>query len=470
MSEDNFEKIGPRAPKMEESIADLSAVATAKLSVEKGFKSVRDFYNRSEVRETIRKAEKLTRIAQEIKPKNPFSIIHGVVKTADTLYDFDKISMPAALKRFQELKEVCNEVTKDSVTHLFISFLDRSRIEELETSTAKDGKTKGPTLYAYPLECPNEAGEVEVVRVYWYRETFDYSELICSKLHDLKKVKRTLSALLWDKYGSQIEMDWGLDREFTFRRKDPPKWEYEGDQGRALIQRWKYALEIGMRRFVILHGDPGMGKSTLARQLGMEVDRRVLYVPTSVIMQANSITLFMDTLDLCSPDVVIIDDIDRMGRKLEELLALFEETETTIPLLLATTNDLKRLPDAIKRPGRFDETWLIEPPPANVQGKVVRYLARLEGVSLSDKQVDVISNYVQRLRLSGAHIRELVRRVRLERMPENWTELNIDSKDITFSERWRSSDYRQEGVALLESPPVEDEGDDYDYDYEDEYE
>lgn len=264
-------------------------------------------------------------------------------------------------------------------------------------------------------------------------------------------------------------MLWGQNREFEFRVKPEHPWRYEGEFGDYLIRRWRTAFEEGIRRFVILHGPPGTGKTTLARHLGVQIQAKALYVPIQTIIESNSVKYFMDTLAMLRPDVVVIDDIDRMSSKLELLLSLFEETENKVPLLLATTNHLNRLPDAIKRPGRFDEIWEIAPPPPEVAGRVIRYLASLEGVELTNKQVEVITSLGGEKNLSGAHIREILRRSRLGDLDENWEEITFDKRDLTFSKNWRPLAYQPEGVSVHSLTPsfssedseVEDDDDEF---------
>ena len=273
---------------------------------------------------------------------------------------------------------------------------------------------------------------------------------------------------LWDRYEAHIEFWWDAKKEdIQFKTRQDPPWGYKGDRGLELIEGWRKFLDKGLRRAVVLHGLPGNGKSTLAREAAKRLGKRTLYLPLQTL-ESIPLNILSQTVAILSPQVLIVDDLDRLGSsRLERLLFLFEENGSdmsAVPMIIATTNSIERLPPALRRPGRFDEVWQIDPPDDDMMRDLVAYLAIEEGLDLPENDLEAIILFCQERTLSGAHVREILRRV----LVHGLVALEIDPTDLTFSSQFfqdESSDYTKKGYHDC-NEDYEDEDEDED-DYED---
>lgn len=138
-----------------------------------------------------------------------------------------------------------------------------------------------------------------------------------------------------------------------------------------------YKIGAKIPKGVLLSGNPGNGKTLLARALAGEVQCPFLYVSGSEFIQAivgigaaRVRNLFAIARDL-APCIIFIDEIDAIGRKrgahnfggdtelaqtLNQLLVEmdgFEQQKNPI-VVIGATNRIDVLDNALTRPGRFD--------------------------------------------------------------------------------------------------------------------
>ena len=134
--------------------------------------------------------------------------------------------------------------------------------------------------------------------------------------------------------------------------------------------------ERGLNRASLLYGKPGTGKTTFAAAVSQHLDGRLL------IIEARSLNRIMESgfelgklVTIVSPRVILFDDLDRV----EGLDQLFGEIErlnrvkrSQEILILASVNNLKKLPSALRREGRFDEKLKFMEPDVDLRRKILK--------------------------------------------------------------------------------------------------
>ena len=144
---------------------------------------------------------------------------------------------------------------------------------------------------------------------------------------------------------------------------------------------------------LLLHGKPGVGKSLMATCLIDESGRRTFTCrkdrPTGEFV--NAIREIFAQAKEHSPSIVFLDDLDKFAngderhRDAEEYIAVqsgIDDTRDYDVFVLATVDDINRLPPSLTRPGRFDRIIEVFPPQGEEAVQVVaHYLSTMPFVS-----------------------------------------------------------------------------------------
>lgn len=169
---------------------------------------------------------------------------------------------------------------------------------------------------------------------------------------------------LWRGLGQSVLLvpvgRWG---DATTLRPSPERPAIDSARAREVWARVAPVLAAGHMRAVLLDGPPRTGKSTVARQLVQNLggllgrSPRVLRIAVSDFsyLQPSVVT---SAVEMLRPDVLVLDDIDRFASS-SQLLDMFEAVRPHLRLLVATSNNPKALPVALRLPGRIDEVLLV---------------------------------------------------------------------------------------------------------------
>ncbi len=211
----------------------------------------------------------------------------------------------------------------------------------------------------------------------------------------------------------------------------------------------KYA-QMGARspRGVILYGPPGTGKTLLAKAVAGEAGVPFFQSTGSgfedmlVGVGAKRVRDLFNKAKKAAPCIIFIDEIDSVGSKrgrvelssysvveqtLNQLLAEMDGfTSRTGVVVMAATNRLDVLDDALLRPGRFDRHIQINLPDIKEREGILQVHAKNKNLSSKISLLDVAKRTPG---FSGAQLENVINEATLLAVRDNRTTINMNDID-----------------------------------------
>ncbi len=164
------------------------------------------------------------------------------------------------------------------------------------------------------------------------------------------------------------------------------------------------SLGAKMPRGILLHGKPGLGKTLLANCLVEESGLPVFTLRRTKAGDdfVNEITDTFHRAAQSAPSIVFLDDMDKFANEdrnhcdAEEYVAVqaaIDDTKAAAVFVVATANDMRKLPKSLIRSGRFDRIIEVETPDTEDARKIVEHYLKNKKLS-DDVNMDDLSKMI----------------------------------------------------------------------------
>ena len=160
-------------------------------------------------------------------------------------------------------------------------------------------------------------------------------------------------------------------------------------RNRAIYEEMGACLPHGL----LLYGEPGLGKTLLAKCFMEEAGLNTITVRRDRGGDAfiDSITQAFAKAKEDAPAIIFLDDMDKFANEdcsrsdAPEYVAVqagIDDVKEADVFVIATANEIRKLPDSLRRSGRFDRKISIQPPTAADAEAIIAYY--LKGRRVSD--------------------------------------------------------------------------------------
>ena len=208
------------------------------------------------------------------------------------------------------------------------------------------------------------------------------------------------------------------------------------------------SMDAKVPRGILLYGPPGTGKTLIAKAIAGEARATFIYSSGSEFVEkyvgvgAKRVRMIFERARKEAPSIIFIDEIDALGAKrnsesnnekdqtLNQLLIELDGfNNTSNVIVVAATNRMDLLDDALLRPGRFDRKIYVGNPNFHSRLKILEVHTKNKPL---DKKVQLKDIAVKTHGFSGAQLANIANEAALKAIKDRSKKINSDNFEFAI--------------------------------------
>ena len=280
------------------------------------------------------------------------------------------------------------------------------------------------------------------LQVGWVRKENSHMPKLWCRTTLLSETRERIRDLLWQQYKddsivvrksfrrtNRTHGDDDLVGIIDFEVDDDVK-KFSSKVAKKWVSYFLTCMNKDIKRSMLFYGPPGTGKTTMVQSIVSDLKLRSIRVNVTDFRDLDSFVLY-DSIDIFKPDVIIVDDIDRIDGE-GVLFEALTSIKSKVQFIFATANKPSNLDEGILRPGRFDEII----PITSLDDGVIKFVLGNEYVDAYDDvkgwPIAYIEEFkIQRMLKSPEEARNtlITLQKRVEKLGEYYEEVDVNKSE-----------------------------------------